>query len=185
VRTGIAAAAQRWRARLLRSKRERDIHRAFSLYLRPEEVKAIAASPEPLNTELKSAWLCCLLIQVRDDNPAELSRNAKAAIRISLKNAGVILAIMASIQLVAFGLFPFQGRSEEEVRGNSRNAAEGLIADLGEDVKIVEFSGDMPYGNIGDSRQFAFGIAPSNFDRFLARLLATEFGSVTRFPGES
>jgi hypothetical protein len=168
---------RRWWERLRQSKRE---HKSRSDFL--GDLREIPASREPLNRELKTAWLDCLLIQVYDDNSADISRNVERVVSICLQNQGVVLDLMASIQLVAFGIFAFQSGSKEEIRGYSSTTLDELIAALGKDVRIVRFSGDTSYGNVGGAERFAFTIAPNNFDRFLAALLSTDFGCVTELP---
>ena len=100
-------------------------------------------------------------------------------VAICLINQGAIVDMMASIQLVAFGMeFGHSSGSVGAIRRNSRMVSGELLATLRGDVRIVAFSGDIAYGNIGAER-FAYTILPSKFDRFLAALLDTEFGGIT------
>jgi hypothetical protein len=125
---------------------------------------------------LKTSWLHCLLVQVRDDTPDDIRRGVEQVIPICVKHRGTITDLMASIQLVAFGML---GGAREECRDDSRSAMEELRASLGGGVRIVAFEGDAAYGNVGTDRRMNYTILTPKFDRLLAALLDTDFGGVS------
>jgi hypothetical protein len=125
---------------------------------------------------LKTDWLYCLLAQVRDDTPEDIRCNIQQAIPICVKHCGLILDITASILFVAFGI---HGGEKKENGDNSRSTLEELLASLNENIKVVSFDGDLPYGNIGTNQRMDYTILVPKFDRFIGALLSTEFGRVT------
>jgi hypothetical protein len=129
----------------------------------------------------KTAWLYCLLVQVRDDAPEDIQRTVAQVIPICLEQHGLVFDMMASIQLVAFGKIfrAGDGIPVEEFHHKSRTACTELLTTLGSKVKIVAFSGDISHGNIGGEGRFNCTILVPKFDRVLTALLNTEFGCMT------
>jgi hypothetical protein len=134
--------------------------------------------PSPTNApDLKTNWLYCLLIQVRDDTAADVRRNGEHAMAIC-QRSGVIADIMASIQLVIFG---FPDGTQEQCRTNGQVTAAELQASLGDDVRVVAFYGEVTHGVVGTKQRFDYSILVPKFDRFLSALLGTGWGHVTEF----
>jgi hypothetical protein len=125
---------------------------------------------------LKTNWLYCLLVQVRDDTPEETQRNVEQGIPIYVRHHGAIMDLTASFQFIAFGV---HGELKETCRDNSRAASKELLAECGENVRVVAFDGDMTYGNIGTDARMNYTVFVPKFDRCLAALLNTEFGCIT------
>lgn len=163
-------------------RRKREIRSAFSRFLTQDQVDAVAQTPAKLDFTHSTAWLHCLLIQVRDDTPDDTQRNITHIVPICLNNDGVIFDLMASIQLVGFGKLFRSNKTQEEHRHNGLNASNEILKTLGSNTRIVSFSGEIPYGNFGEDRRFAFTIGPPKFDRFMAALLETEWGRISDVP---
>ena len=125
---------------------------------------------------LKTNWLYCLLVQVRDDTPEETRRNVEQGIPVYVRHHGVILDLTASIQFTVFGV---HDQGKEECRNNSRATSEELIASCGENIRGVAFDCEMAYGTIGKDHRMNYTVFVPKFDRFLAALLSAEFGRIT------
>jgi hypothetical protein len=142
--------------------------------------KALAEAPAADTGDiraLKTNWLYCLLVQVRDDTSEDIRRNVERCIPVYLKHRGVIVDMTASFQFVAFGV---HGQPQEECRKGSRAAVNELLTTCGENIRIVAFDGEMAYGNVGTESCMSYSVLVPKFDRFLEALLNTEFGSVTQ-----
>jgi hypothetical protein len=134
--------------------------------------------PSPTDAfDLKTSWLYCLLVQVRDDTAADVRRNGEQAMAVCQRR-GVIMDIMASVQLVIFG---YPDGTQEQCRTNGQSTAAELQASLGDDVRVVAFYGDVTHGLLGTKERFDYATLLPKFDRFLSALLATEWGRVTEF----
>ena len=125
---------------------------------------------------LKTNWLYCLLVHVRDDTPEQIRRNVERCVPVYVKHHGAIVDMTASFQFVAFGV---HGQAKTECRERSRAVVNELRATCGEDVRILAFDGDLAYGNIGTDERMNYTVFVPKFDRFLAALLKTEFGGIT------
>lgn len=125
---------------------------------------------------LKTNWLYCLLVQVRDDTPEDMRCNAEQATLTFMKHHGVILDLTASLQFVVFGTF---GEAKDKCRDDSSAASKELLLSLGNDIRIVAFDGNIAYGIIGADTRFNYTACVPKFDRFLAALLNTEYGRIT------
>jgi hypothetical protein len=159
------------------------ISAAFSRFLSPSAIAELAENPEKLDlTRLTTKWLCCLLLQVRDDSPEDIQCNIAPIIPICLQNNGLIVDMMASIQLVAFGEIANIKCSIENSRQNCRNSVNEILKLLDKNIKIVAFEGNLAVGNIGAGQRFNYTVLVPKFDRLLAALLNTEHGHVTELP---
>lgn len=156
----------------------RSIRRAFSQYLSPEATAELARTPVALQPPQEIKGLYCLLLQVRDDTPDDIARNVERAVPICMENRGVIFDTAASMLLVVFGAFEFNGPVEQR-SDDSSTTMQKLLRALGADVRIVAFSGDFRVGNIGSSQRFSFTVLLPKYGRYVAALLDTEFGHVT------
>jgi|GraSoiStandDraft_26_1057304.scaffolds.fasta_scaffold227774_2 hypothetical protein len=125
---------------------------------------------------LKTNWLYCLLVRVRDDTAEDIRRNVERCVPVYLKHDGLVVDMTAWFQLVAFGV---HGQPKEESRDRSRALVNDLMAECRESIRIVAFDGEMAYGNIGTDNFMSYSILIPKFDRFLVALLNTEFGHVT------
>jgi hypothetical protein len=125
---------------------------------------------------LKTNWLYCLLVQVRDDTPEETQRNVEQCVPIYVRHHATIVDLTASFQFIAFGV---HGEAKKECRDRSRAAAKELLAECGDTLRMVAFDGDMAYGNIGTDQRMNYTVFVPKFDRFLGALLNTEFGRIT------
>jgi hypothetical protein len=125
---------------------------------------------------LKTSRLYCLLVQVRDNTPDDIQRNVEQVIPIYAKHSGVIIDMIASIQLVLFGLF---AATLQNMSDDSRETAEELLNLTEDQVRIVAFNGNISYGNIGTNNSMNYTACLPKFDRLLAALLGTEYGCIT------
>ena len=125
---------------------------------------------------LKTNWLDCLLVQVRDDTAEETRRNVDRCVPVYLKHHGFFLDMTASFQLVVFGA---HGQPKKQSHDRSRAVVNELMTECAEVVRIVAFDGDIAHGNIGTHNCMSYSVLVPKFGRFLVALLNTEFGCVT------
>jgi len=116
-----------------------------------------------------------LLIQVRDETFLDAERNVGTAIEICHKMGGTIMAVASSFLFVTFGATV---QKEDNVRDSASAASEHLSATLGNNVKIISFSGNTAYGIYGTSNFMVYGAIIPIFDRYLGELCRVSFGQI-------
>jgi hypothetical protein len=147
----------------------------FARYLSPEVIEALVSTPDALLPELQQAAIPYIILQVRDDDLAQVPDYLDRASGAVLDAGGTILSVMSSVMAVAFGI-PVRAPELDGVARRDQAVAR-LRSDLGSNVRAIFGRADGLYGTIGTQRM-TYGALLPGFGGSLERLLRLEFGSL-------
>jgi len=150
------------------------IRNAFGRYLSPELVEELTNSSgriQPLSPEKRTVIFS--LLQVRDDDRADIPARLRHAVEIAGIGGGMI-DIMPPLVLVSYG-YPLDGDADawRQQRGQM---LERLLRDCGSDLRIVFGESDGLVGNLGSEQRFHYGAAIPGFGAAIQKLMTLEFG---------
>ena len=157
-----------------KERRRREMLRAFSAYLTPEMVEKLVRMPERLLPNLEPAMIPYIILQVRDDDMAQVPACLEKAFEATLSAGGTIVSVMSSVVMVVFGI-PIRVPDDESIA--QRDQAVAFLRDgLGPNVRAVFGRADGLYGNVGSAQRLSYGALFPRFSGSLVRLLGLEFG---------
>jgi hypothetical protein len=163
-----------WPFSIWRKARQKAFLReAFSKYLSPGLLEQFLERPETFGPLLKPRRVIFALLQVRDDDGADLPARLRHAVEIAGTGSGII-DIMPPLVLVSYG-YPLDGDADA-CRRNRAQMVDKLLRDRGSDLRIVVGEADGLVGNLGSERRFCYGAAIPGFSAALQKLMTLEFG---------
>lgn len=157
-----------------RKRRARRKALQLARYLSPELIEALANAPDA-PPRLQQATIPYIILQVRDDDLAQVPDYLDRASDAVLEAGGTILSIMSSVVAVAFGL-PVRSTDDGIVQRDQ--AVARPRSDLGSSVRAIFGHAGGLYGAMGRQRM-TYGALLPGFGGRLERLLRLEFGTLT------
>ena len=161
----------RWRERAR-------LRAAFSGYLSKEALDRIQkGSTASLSMIPKQSSICFVLLHVRDDSPNQAHAHLSTAID-TIVDCGGVADLMCSCVLAIFG-HPI-GAGPDKTRIQRDVSISRLVAALGKNVRLIYGDTDGLVGNIGSRQRVHYGSLIPDFPRYLATLVALEFGQAVQ-----
>lgn len=164
-------------------KRRRDdamLHAETTRRLADEVADELVRNPRPPQMGLSPASIRFILLQVRDDPVEQAAVNVAKAIDLIERRNGMVTDVMSSMVLAVFGL-PDSDDAEKE-RDQQAKCVARLVAELGQDVRLVHGMADGLAGTFGSPQHMHYGPLLPGFQRHLGALLTLEFGQSAEAP---
>lgn len=142
--------------------------------LADEVADELVRRPRLPRVGLASAPVRFILLQVRDEPVEQAAAAIATAIDLIERRSGMVTDVMASMVLAAFGL-PESDDAEKD-RDQQAKAIARLVTELGPDVRLVHGAADGLVGTFGSAQHMHYGPLLPGFARYMAALIALEFG---------
>jgi len=142
--------------------------------LADEVADELVRNPRPPQMGLSPASIRFILLQVRDEPVEQAAVNAAKAIDLIERRNGMVTDVMSSMVLAVFGL-P-ESEDAEKDRDQQAKSVARLVAELGQDVRLVHGTAGGLAGTFGSPQHVHYGPLLPGFARYLTALMALEFG---------
>jgi hypothetical protein len=172
---GVPGEKRMWPFYSWKERRRRKLLRLFSPHLTPEIIEELVKTPERPIPSLQQAMIPYIILQVRDDDLAQVPVYMEKAFEVTLDAGGVIMSIMSSVVAVVYGI-PVRIPDDESIAQRNQTLVR-LGRDLGPNVRTVFGRASCLYGNGGSARRMNYGALIPDFSGSLETLLALEFGN--------